>query len=65
MPVILRIAPGGAVEDHARASFLVPAGMGELEPQLRFADPGGADNHRQRSRHETAAEHRIQRCNSG
>ena len=45
----LRIDPRIHVEDDARPAFLLPAGMSELQPQLRLADAAGANDDRQRA----------------
>ena len=64
LAVSLGVAPGAHVEEDAAASFLLPSGMGELQAELRLADPGGADHDGERPRQQPAAEGPVEFDNS-
>ena len=61
----LRIAPGRHVENNSRSALLPPPRFGKLQPQLRFANAGRADNHRQSPRQQPAAEEFVESGDSG
>jgi len=58
--MVLRVPPGGHVEDDAPFAFLIPAGVQILNAELRLADPGGAQDDGHGSREQTPSEHLIQ-----
>ena len=58
--VALRVAAAAAVEENAAAGRPAQAGVSELQPELRLADAGCADNHGQRAGNQSAAEQLIQ-----
>ncbi len=62
--VVLRVAPGGEIEDHARPPLLPLAGLGELQPELRLADARCAHHHGQRARQQAAAHQPVQAVNA-
>ena len=62
--MVLRVAPGGEVEDHARPPLLPPAGLGELQSELRLADARRAHHHRQRARQQSAAQQLVEAVNT-
>jgi hypothetical protein len=46
-------------------AFLMFPLMGELQTELRFANPGRAQHHRERPRQEPAAQHDVQIRDAG
>ena len=56
----LGISPGTQVEDDSAPLLIGQPGVGILNSQLRLADPGGTDYHRQGSGNEAATELLVQ-----
>ena len=63
--VALRIAAAAAIEDDAAVAFLLLAGMGKLQTELRLADARRADDDRERAGNQPAAEQLIEAGNAG
>ena len=63
--VVLRVAARAHVEEDASAAFLLQAGVGELQAELRLADAGRADHGRQRARQQPAAQQVVESVDAG
>ena len=62
--MILSIASRGHIKQNPPLPFLVPSRVGELQPKLRFSDPGRPHHDCQCPWNQTTPEHLIQGGNS-